>query len=132
MFNDAVSQTVDETWMAIRRCSDVVTACLKGQALAKQFGLSGDNQVNVILAILNAVDKIARSSGYGKVILSSFWQDNKHGVIVRMDDQTTWKILERSETRFVKLLENRGNRLLACRRKAPEIVLQVSPFEHTE
>jgi len=130
MFNDTVSQTVDET-VAIRRCSDVVTACQKGQALARQFGLSGDNQVNVILTILNAVHRISTGTGYGQVVLSPFWQDNKYGIVVKMNDKTTWKIWQKSETHFATLLENQ--KVSSARpKKTPAIVLEVLPFEHIE
>ncbi len=130
MFSDIVSQTVDET-VAIRHCSDVVTACQKGQTLAKQFGLSGDNQVNVILTILNAMHRIAISTGYGKVVLSPFWQDNRYGIVVKMNDKTTWEIWQRSETHFATLLENQ--KIPSARpKKMPEIVLEVLPFEHIE
>jgi serine/threonine-protein kinase RsbT len=78
---------VDETRVPIRRDTDIVVACQKGRALAGRLGLSGDDQVIVVIAISEVASNIVRYAGYGEIILSSVQRGGRRGIIVVARDE---------------------------------------------
>jgi serine/threonine-protein kinase RsbT len=79
--------TACETTVPIKHDSDVLVAYHKGRAMAAQLGLSSDDQMVVVIAILEVARNIVRYAGMGEIVLSTVRQDGKGGIaIVARDD----------------------------------------------
>ena len=68
--------------VVIRHDTDILLACQKGRALAVQIGLSGDNQVAVVIAIAEVARNILRYAGHGEIALGHAHREDKEGVVV--------------------------------------------------
>jgi len=71
----------------IKRDTDIVLACQKGRTLAAQLGLSGNDQVSVVIAISEIARNILRYASQGKIVLKSVAQNQEQGVEVVAQDQ---------------------------------------------
>ena len=79
--------TVCETIVPIKHDSDVLIAYHKGRAMAAQLGLSSDDQMVVVIAILEVARNIVRYAGMGEIVLSTVKQGGKGGIaVVARDD----------------------------------------------
>jgi serine/threonine-protein kinase RsbT len=79
--------TVCETIVPIKHDADVLVAYHKGRAMAAQLGLSSDDQMVVVIAILEVARNIVRYAGMGEIVLSTVKQDGRGGIaIVARDD----------------------------------------------
>ena len=72
--------------VSIKRDTDILLACQKGRKLAAQLGLSGNDQVSVVIAITEIARNILRYAGQGKIELKSIEQDQKQGVEIVAQD----------------------------------------------
>ena len=79
--------TKAETTLLIKRDTDIVLACQKGRALAAQQGLSGNDQVSVVIAVSEIARNILRYAEHGKIILKSVEQNQKEGIEVVAEDK---------------------------------------------
>jgi hypothetical protein len=86
---------VDETHVTLRKYTDVVAACQEGQTLAVRLGLSNDDQINAVLAILKVGREITMYGRYKEMTLRSFWQGDRRGILVEVDGRTEEMIVER-------------------------------------
>ena len=71
----------------IKRDTDIVLACQKGRTLAAQLGLSGNNQVSVVIAVSEIARNILLYADQGKIVLKPVEQNQKQGVEVIAQDQ---------------------------------------------
>jgi serine/threonine-protein kinase RsbT len=71
----------------IKRDTDIVLACQKGRTLAAQLGLSGNDQVSVVIAISEVARNILRYADHGKIVLKSVEQNESQGIEVVAQDQ---------------------------------------------
>jgi len=79
--------STDETWVSIKRDTDIVLACQKGRALAAQLGLSVDDQVTIVIAISEVACNITKYAGQGTIILRPLQGSDKCGLfIIALDD----------------------------------------------
>lgn len=79
--------TKAETTLLIKRDTDIVLACQKGRTLAAQLGLSGNDQVSVVIAVSEIARNILRYAKHGKIILKSIEQNQKQGIEVVAEDK---------------------------------------------
>jgi serine/threonine-protein kinase RsbT len=79
--------TASETIVPIKRDADVLIAYNKGRAMAAQLGLSSDDQMVVVIAILEVARNIVRYAGMGEIVLSAVKQGDRGGIaVVARDD----------------------------------------------
>jgi serine/threonine-protein kinase RsbT len=78
MPNGAVCETI----VPIKHDADVLVAYHKGRAMAAQLGLSSDDQMVVVIAILEVARNIVRYAGMGEIVLSIVKQDGRGGIVV--------------------------------------------------
>jgi len=78
--------TKAETTLLIKRDTDIVLACQKGRTLAAQLGLSGNDQVSVVIAVSEIARNILRYAKHGKIILKSVEKKQKQGIEVVAED----------------------------------------------
>ena len=71
----------------IKRDTDIVLACQKGRTLAAQLGLSGNDQVSVVISVSEIARNILRYADQGKIMLKPVEQDQKQGLEVIAQDQ---------------------------------------------
>ncbi len=79
--------TKAETTLLIKRDTDIVLACQKGRTLAAQLGLSGNDQVSVVIAVSEIARNILRYAKQGKILLKSVEQNQKQGIEVVAEDK---------------------------------------------
>ncbi len=72
----------NEICIPIRRDADILLACQKGRTLAAQLGLSGNDQVIIVIAISEVTRNIFRYAGQGEIILNSTQPDDRQGIVV--------------------------------------------------
>jgi serine/threonine-protein kinase RsbT len=77
----------DEVRVAIRRDTDIVNACQKGRALAAQLGLSGNDQVVVVIAISEMGRNIIKYAEHGEIVLGSALQNGTRGIVIVARDK---------------------------------------------
>lgn len=93
-----------ETRVAICRDTDIVVACHKGRALAERLGLSGNDQVVVVIAISEMARNIIRYAGSGEILLGPIRQNGTPGICVVVRDEgpgiadVEWAIQDGSST----------------------------------
>jgi serine/threonine-protein kinase RsbT len=78
---------VSEIRVAVRRDIDIVLACQKGRALAEQLGMSGNDQVVVVIAISEVARNIINYADCGEIVLSAFGQNGKSGISIVARDE---------------------------------------------
>jgi len=86
---------IDETFVTLRKYVDVVTACQEGQTLAVRLGLSDDDQINAVLAILKVARETTKYGRHGEMILRSFCQGGRRGILVEVNGTTEEMIMEK-------------------------------------
>ena len=74
--------TATEICIPIKRDTDIVLACQKGRTLASTLGLSGNDQVIIVIAISEVARNILFYAECGEIILSPVLQDEKQGLVV--------------------------------------------------
>lgn len=79
--------TKAEITLLIKRDTDIVLACQKGRALAAQMGLSGNDQVSVVIAVSEIAQNILRYAKHGKIVLKPVEQNQKQGIEVVAEDK---------------------------------------------
>jgi serine/threonine-protein kinase RsbT len=79
--------TTNEICIPIRQDTDIVLACQKGRTLAAQLGLSGNDQVIVVIAVSETARNILSYAGEGQIIFNSSQKDDKPGLAVIARDQ---------------------------------------------
>jgi serine/threonine-protein kinase RsbT len=82
MFNDSVGEIL----VPVRCDTDIVVACQKGRALAARLGLSGDDQVIVVIAISEVASNIVRYAGCGEITLGPIQQGDRCGIVAVAHD----------------------------------------------
>jgi serine/threonine-protein kinase RsbT len=82
-----ILDTKAEITLSIKRDTDIVLACQKGRMLAAQMGLSGNDQVSVVIAVSEVARNILRYAEQGKIMLKPIEQDQKQGIEVVAQDQ---------------------------------------------
>lgn len=85
----AREETLSETQISLRRDDDIVLACQTGRALAAQAGLSGNDQVVVVIAISEVACNIVKYAQQGEIILCLVRRqpDDQYGLVVVARDQ---------------------------------------------
>jgi serine/threonine-protein kinase RsbT len=79
--------TVCEMIVPIKHDADVLVAYQKGRMMAAQLGLSSDDQMVVVIAILEVARNIIRYAGKGEIILNIFQQDGEGGITIIARDE---------------------------------------------
>jgi serine/threonine-protein kinase RsbT len=118
--------------VAIRQDTDIVIACQKGRALAEQLGLSGNDQVVVVIAISEMARNILRYAGHGEIVLTPALQDGTHGIIVVACDEGPGIVdVERALQDGYSTGEGLGLGLSGTRRLVDEFDLASEPGKGT-
>lgn len=73
---------VIEIRVVVRRDVDIVLACHKGRGLAEQLGMSGNDQVVVVIAISEVARNIINYADCGEIVLSALGQDSGRGISI--------------------------------------------------
>ena len=82
-----VKVALEETRVIIRRDIDIVLACQKARALAAQLGLSGDDQVAVVIATSEVARNIFKYAGQGSIVISPLYRDGQNGILIVAYDE---------------------------------------------
>ena len=80
MSDDSPLETLSETRVAIRQDTDILLACQKGRSLAAEQGLSGNDQVIIVIIISELARNIIRYATPGEIILTCIRQSGRYGV----------------------------------------------------
>ena len=86
MFNSA-RVSVAEVRVAVRRDTDIVLACQKGRTLAEQLGMTGNDQVIVVIAISEVARNIISYAGHGEIVLGAIERHGMRGISVVARDE---------------------------------------------
>jgi serine/threonine-protein kinase RsbT len=79
---------VIEIRVVVRRDVDIVLACHKGRGLAEQLGMSGNDQVVVVIAISEVARNIINYADCGEIVLSAFGQNGRRrGISIVAHDE---------------------------------------------
>lgn len=76
------SETVGETSIPIKRDTDIVLVCQKGRKLANKLGISGNDQVIIVIAISEVARNICHYAGDGEITLSPVEQNGRRGIAI--------------------------------------------------
>jgi serine/threonine-protein kinase RsbT len=78
---------VMEVRVVVRRDVDIVLACQKGRALAERLGMSGNDQVVVVIAISEVARNIVDYADRGEIVLSAFGKNGRRGISIVARDE---------------------------------------------
>ncbi len=78
---------VMEVRVVVRRDVDIVLACQKGRALAERLGMSGNDQVVVVIAISEVARNIVNYADRGEIVLSAFGKNGRRGISIVARDE---------------------------------------------
>ena len=84
-----IEQSLDtnsETRIPVKRDTDILLACQKGRTLAARLGLSGNDQVVVVISISEVARNIFHYAGQGEIVLSTVQQGDRQGLMVIAND----------------------------------------------
>jgi serine/threonine-protein kinase RsbT len=73
--------------LPIKRDTDIVLACQKGRTLAAQLGLSGNDQVSVVIAVSEVARNILRYAEQGTIVFKSIQENETPGIMVIAQDE---------------------------------------------
>jgi len=76
-----------EVRVVVRRDVDIVLACQKGRALAERLGMSGNDQVVVVIAISEVARNIVNYADRGEIVLSAFGKNGRRGISIVARDE---------------------------------------------
>ncbi|MDY7080470.1 MAG: anti-sigma regulatory factor [Chloroflexota bacterium] len=82
-----LDETVSGTRVPIRCDNDVVVASQKGRGLAAKLGLSNDDQMAIVVAILEVARNIIKYARSGEIVLSSVRQGGRCGIAIVARDR---------------------------------------------
>ena len=77
----------NEARVAIRSAADIVTARLKGRALATELGFDGSDLTLIATAISEITRNIVTHAKSGEILLTRLDQNGKHGILIVASDQ---------------------------------------------
>ena len=78
---------LQETSVHIQRETDIVVACQRGRELATTLGLSGRDQVILVIAISEVARNMVQHAGEGEVTLCSVRRNGRQGIVVSAQDE---------------------------------------------
>ena len=73
--------------LSIKRDTDIVLACQKGRTLAAQQGLSGNDQVSVVIAVSEITRNILRYAGQGTIMFEVVYENGTPGLMIIAQDK---------------------------------------------
>ena len=79
--------TTTDITLPIKRDTDIVLACQKSRTLAAQLGLSGNDQVSVVIAVSEITRNILRYAGQGTIVFKSVRENETPGLMVIAQDE---------------------------------------------
>jgi serine/threonine-protein kinase RsbT len=71
----------------IKRDTDIVLACQKGRTLAAHLGLTGNDQVSVVIAVSEIARNILRYAERGTIVFKSIQENETPGIMVIAQDE---------------------------------------------
>jgi serine/threonine-protein kinase RsbT len=78
---------VMEVHVVVRGDIDIVLACQKGRALAERLGMSGNDQVVIVIAISEVARNIVNYADRGEIVLSAFGKNGRRGISIVARDE---------------------------------------------
>jgi serine/threonine-protein kinase RsbT len=78
---------VTEVRVVVRRDVDIVLACEKGRALTERLGMTGNDQVVVVIAISEVARNIIDHARQGEIVVSTIGRNGRPGVSIVARDE---------------------------------------------
>jgi serine/threonine-protein kinase RsbT len=73
--------------VAISQEIDILLVCQKGRAIAERLGMSGNDQVVVVIAISEVARNIINYAERGEVVIDAVAQDDRRGISIVARDE---------------------------------------------